>query len=608
MNHKILRCACIGACVMAMLLFSSAPSNGLSENDIAKRDKLRDAVSGGVLTLYDIPIDAYIEFEMWDELTQILRSNHNNRIRVELPGLYYSRPYLVEDRLWVFENSTMSEGGIYVFAPDTLRMETKIQNREFQEYEGGVRNITSGMVISGGSDKDVDAVAIWNTRSDSLQTIKIQGGHYVSSIEVNDQLLFIGSCGGVINVWDIKTLDYLGSCSTSEKENTNWTIFNEKECINGIYIRSGRIYGSGEKSIFIWDARTYRLLRVYKKKLNDAAVFFYQNFLVEFKKDQFVIRLLYNGDEVTTVKTEQYIEDLFVTAEKILPGYDRDAIILSFRNNTGMAVYDFQRFKRLRTWAGHAARLNAFNGKIYATDERNLYQYSLAGRKEKAYQSFVADISVNPELLDDARFNQLIRCTKDYPDFLNASNLVDVYFRTKKLDLTWSFKYGKIGERFIPTSDETNMDENNSSGYMEKVYGYKTLYHITNDSDVWYLVKLSASWSGAYGITSMYEKPVYSDFRPHSFFLPPGAGFRGQFEVGEKEPLHMSIFPEAIQTVTNQYYKDFKTALSPENKSVSLIKKYLKDGRVSDWHSRLEQRIKEIRGGKKNWWQRLFGK
>ncbi len=119
---------------------------------------------------------------------------------------------------------------------------------------------------------------------------------------------------------------------------------------------------------------------------------------------------------------------------------------------------------------------------------------------------------------------------------------------------------------------------------------------------------VTAAWSGEYGSRSRYnEASQYASLKA-SFFIAPGAdGFKGQFEVGEKEPLLFVIYPVKIEKVTKTYYTGLMRALSKSNTDVSIIEKYLDDGLVKQWHHRLRKRKNEIAGDKDvGWWESIF--
>lgn len=314
----------------------------LTKENLKKREKLRNAVNRGVLSIYDIPFEIYVKLEMWTEIGFIFEANNKNMIKYKLPGVYYSRPYIVNNKVWIFENA--ANGEIYIFDPDTLRFSDKLKNEAYAKYAGGVRKIFGNTVISGGSDKDVDAAVIWDTDINEVRTIKLGAGHYVGSIEVEGNTLYISSCGEVINAWDYDTLEFSGNYSANQ-DNADW---NKKECITGIRIIHDKLIGVGEKTVFVWDIEGQNLLKTYPKALNNSIVFFYKKYMVEYKNNRFAVRNLENEKLIKKIKAEKSIEDLIVTSKRILANHRDELLILALRHNKGLLFYDFNTLKLIK--------------------------------------------------------------------------------------------------------------------------------------------------------------------------------------------------------------------------------------------------------------------
>jgi hypothetical protein len=567
----------------------------LAQDDAEKRDKIRYAVKGGILSIYDIPFETYIRLEMWDELSFIFEANNKNMIKYDLPGLYYSRPHIVENTVWVFENAAPSgTGAIYVFNADTLNFIKKLENKEYSKYEGGLRKIYKHTVISGGSDEDVDKAVIWDTCTNDVDAVKLGAGHYVASVEVKEDKLYIGSCGESINVWDYNSLEFIGIYSTG-KDRLNW---NEKECITVIYIIGGKLAGVGEKTVFIWNLENKKLIGSYPKMLTNSTVLFYKSYLIEYKNDKFILRNLEDGRTIKSLKTEKPVEDMIITSEKIFSTHSGDLLVLALRHNKGLLFYDFNTLKLLKKIDTNGQSLSAYKNAVLATDDRCLYKYDIAHKDTEHYEKFLKKIQVDNLILSDGIYYQLVKRFQDYLEVMGSIGIFSKFLRSKALKLQHSFKYAKIGERIV--SEPNSGPE---SRHQENVSGYKVLYEMGNDAPDYYFVSLASEWSGEYGKTSAYEEseaiPTDSDkkgFTEQSFFILPESKYKGQFEVGEKEPLNFLIYPKRIESVSKGYYEGFMKAISSDNEDISLIEKYLGDPLVKSWHERLKERKSRLTG------------
>jgi hypothetical protein len=589
--------------ILLAVLFSSLSYAGLTDSEVEKREKIRYAMNNRIISLYEIPFETYVKLEMWEELGFIFDANNKNMIKYRLPGMYYSRPHIVKGYIWVFGNDV--GGGIHIFHPNTLKFIRKIDNPDYEKYAGGVRKIFGNTVISGGSDKDVDSAVIWNTDTDDIRTIKLEAGHYVGAIEVENNRLYIGSCGEDVNAWTYNTLEFVGTYSTDGDSYTSW---NQKECISGLKIIDSDLVGAGEKKIFIWDIESKKLRKTYPKALSNSIVFFYEDKLIEYKGDRFVVRYAADGKIIKEAKAEKSIEDLIVTAEKLLATHNGELLILALRHNMGILFYDFNTLKLINKIHTNGETLTAYRDSIFATDDRHVYRYDIANKDKEKYEAFLKTIHLDTITLNDNTYYQLLRCLRDYPEIIAQSGITNKFLETHKLELTHSFKYGKLGERFVSDDRAPNKkasDEND--GYKQDVYGYKLLYEIKNASDNYYFLTLAAAWSGEYGKDEADEdswQVLNSEkrgFAKQSFFILPQKGkYKDAFDIGEREPLNFLLYPTRIEKVSKGYYDGLMKALGHSNEDVSLIDKYLGDKLIKDWHDTLKQRKAELLKEKKD--------
>jgi hypothetical protein len=555
-----------------------------------KRSRIRHALENEILGPYAIPFHTYANLGMWEELRYILRSNNNLVDRHRLPGLYYSRPYRVADRVWVFENTALGGGAIFVFDPEPLALDRTLDKESVDKYGGSVRETVGATVISGGGDRDVDAAVAWDTAEDTTQTLRLKSGHYIGVIEVAGGRLLIGACGGVVNVWDYPDLTFQGRYVSGSQQNIDWEVFNQKECITAVTSLGGDLAGAGENSVFIWNRLDAPPVRRLPKAMPGSIALFHGRFLVEYRKAAFTVTDLASGELVGTVETDRQIEDLIVTEEPILPDQKGPVIVLTLRHNKGLLFYDFDTLKlRRRLTAGGETVAALFNA-VFATDDRHLYRYRTRHWEPDPYQRFIEGIRPRELVLTPDRYEDLIGLLADYPDVLAASQIPERFMTDRGISVAHSFTYGRIAPRPGATDAETR-------------YGYKADFEVINESDHHYLVILTAVWSGRFGgEEDRYAAPTHPE-QPLSFFLSPNGGrYSNRFHVGEKEPARMIIYPVRLEAVTAAFRKGLTQALDRENQDTDLIDRYLDDDRVAAWHDELKKRRSEIDSEKEGFW------
>ncbi len=576
-----------------LLSFASPAFGELNAGEIRKREEIRNTLEKGILSPYSIPFEVYANLKMWDEMEGILRANTHNANRYRLPGVYYSRPFLIDGKIWIFENPTVTGGAAYLFEPETLDLADTIQKIEYSRFDGGVRTVFRSTVISGGSDKDVDTAVLWDTESGEIRTVKLLDGHYIGAIQATGDRLYIGSCGGLVNVWNMEDLGFSQILRTSREQTEDWADFNQKACITALLVIDGSIAGAGGEEIFLWEGEELPLKSFKKALAGDSLVYFHNGDAVVYGGNQAVLQDLRNGSALRRLKTDLPIEDLIVTDEKLLPDQRGELLILSMRHNKGIRIYDYETFDLLEKMNVAGETLAAAGNAIFATDDRHLYRYSILGRNLARFEEWLGTIRKGEIRLGDERYSRVLAILSSYPDILVETGIVADQLAAHSLHLSHSFKYGKIGQGEVG------------------LYGYKAVYEMENRSDNRYLVTLNLSWSGQYGRTSLYEPRARHPLRPQSFFIEPGRGrTAGSFDVGEKEPEHFILYPETILTVTADYQQGLTKALSAENEDLALVEKYLADEKVRQWHPELKaqkERLGQEVGLIRSLWQRAAG-
>ncbi len=577
-----------GVCAALLLcLLLPGPAEAASE----KRDRIRHALDTGILSPYDIPFHTYANLEMWKELRSILEANNDIVSGYRLPGLYYSRPFPVGEEVWVFENTTVGAGDILIFNPDTLALSRTIEGKAANGLGGTIRQTDGTTVISGGGDEDVDAVAVWNTETDKTRSVRLKNGHYVGAVAVTGNRLLVGACGGLINVWHYPDLTFEGRYFSSEQENVNWDVFNQKECITAVtQLGDDTVAGAGENSVFIWNRIDAPPIRQVSKAMPGSIALFHGPYLVEHRKATFSVTNLTTPDTAETVGTDREIADLIVTEEPILPDQSGAVIVVTLRHNKGLLFYDFDTLDLLRKIDAEGETLSAHHNAVFATDDRNLYRYGVRYWEPHKYEAFIAGIQPEKIVLSTDRYRALLDLLKDDPDALAASRIPERYMATKGVSVSHSFNYGRI-------------DAGTEAAESEPQYGYKAAFEVENRSGFHYLVTLSAAWRGAFGKGGDRTAETRHPVHPVSFFLSPDGGrYAGQFGVGEKEPAQMILYPTRLAPVTADFREGLTTALSRENEDMDLIDRYLADDRVAAWHDELTRRRSELAARDKGFW------
>lgn len=584
-----------GACLFLFWVWGGALADSAPPSDptAKKRDAIRHAIDAGIVDRYEIPFSLYIRLGMWAEIDRILRRNNHRPLTYTFPGRYYSRPYRVNNTLWVFDNAGgAANGEIFIFVPETLGLIERLQNPVYARYDGGIREVVGDTVISAGSDQDMDTAVIWDTRTHFIRTLGLQDGHYIFSLDAFDQKLFMGSCGGKVHVWDLKTLGYLGDYATSDQKNTDWEVFNQKECIRQLNILDDRLIGVGERHLFVWDLKQRKRLARYPKSIPNAELIFYQTDRIEYKGSQVRIQDLNQKQPPRELEAKQAIADLVVSDAPVLHGQRGPVLVLSLRHNKGISFYDYHSLKPLRRIAVKGENLCIHDGAVFATDDRHLYKYHLRHEQPEKYQRFLESLALSELILDPKTYQALLKRARQYPEALSPFAITERYLSRHGLKSRYSFQYGKIGERYV--QDEQYPEQS----YTESLFGYKLVYEMANRSDQCYLLTVAFEWEGAYGqkIEDWKRKPdvaLDEGEKSHrlSFFIPPdNGGFRDIFPVGEKEPKSLFIRVQALYPVSSEFYQGFQQALDPENQDLALVQRYLTDDRLSPWHPELKRR------------------
>ncbi len=559
--------------ILPVLLIFLSVINGYAEQPGQKREKIRNAISKGILSLYDVPFNTYIRFRMWEEIEQILKANAKDAISHQLPSPYYSRPYIVNRQAWVFENSAVPGGSVYVMTPDKTNLIKREKNKDYAQYEGGVRAAFGSTVISGGSDKDVDTAVLWDTKTEKVRTVRLKDGHYISAIAVTDNMLYIGSCGGKINAYRYDNLAFSKVYSTSPKENINWEVFNQKECITSIGFSEGKLIGAGDKTVFVWTHGAEIPVKTYPKTFINSVVSFYKHYMIEHKSDDVAIRDLMTH-KTRKLKAQRAVEDAVITDEKILKQQSGDILILALKRDAGLSVYDLKTLLLTEQIELTGHKIAASGRCIFATDDSFFYRYYLPDREPEKFKMFLKTFHPENITPNEETYYRLLKLARDYPDIVKPYPLAQKFLEQHHLDVRYLFKYGKIGE-------------NITDGKQEEIFGYKLFYEVSNRSDKRYLITMDFTWSGYYGQEHGESGRASSK---QSFMIDAHAEYRENFVVGDKEPMQVLFYPTEIIALSEEDYEGLNAALSMENQDIAIIDLYLAKQLPSVWQKRLVEK------------------
>ncbi len=578
--------------LLIILFFSGNSCSAITADNLRKREKIRYAVREELLGIYDIPFSVYVSLEMWDEIDFILENTHQNMVRYRLPEVYYSRPFAVDGQIWVFENNESGTRAIHVFDADSLKLLRTLRNDDFSRYEGGIRMVSGTLIVSGGSDRDVDTAVIWNIRSGETATVKLKEGHYIGSAAADKDMLYIGSCGGLINSWKTEDFSFAGIYASSDQPNADWEIFNRKPCITAIAPHNDSLIAAGENHIFVWNAKNRSLVKTWEKVLPNSLVFFYKDFVSEYKDNRIAVRNLTDGRILHSIRTPVPVDDLIVTSEEVLPDQTGPVMILALRRNRGIHFYDFASMKLLKKTDFRGESLAVFRHQIFASDDHHIYKYNVHHQISPECEKFLKNIRPEELELTESVYNELVRRSLLYPEVIDTEALSRRFLDLHGLELRHSIRYGKIGEK----QEEETADQVSGRSGQKDVFGYKLIYEIRNRSEKGVHLHMMFRWSGQYG--SRADAEIGESAIEDVFFIPSGNGkVTGIITMGEKEPATLQIFPVKIETADPAYEEGLEKALGQDSRDVSLIDFYLKDPRVRRWHSALELRKKEIAAG-----------
>jgi len=443
------------------------------------------------------------------------------------------------------------------------------------------------------------AIKIWDLNSGKLLNTLKGHGYIIDSVAIYNDKIISGD-RSIISIWDLNSGKLLN------------TLRGHSGAVDSIAVDNDKIVsGSADDTIKIWDLNSGKLLNTLKGHANKiSSVAIYTDKIVSGSWDSTIkIWDLNSGKLLNTLDDKKaYIMDVSIYDDKIV----------SVSTAGGVKIWDIQSGKLL----------NEFKGK-------RSYAHSLA-IYNGSFVTGMHDNTINVwNAIDDAE--QLKPLLSSTNSKLNRVN--KIFSRINRpfipmLDLQLStqiaYKYGKIGEYYVPTetyssstpnSQVTSINgrsytsttwENKTSTYggrHEDRQGYKAILKVNNNSLNHYLVKTVSTWKGEYTNVESYKTGTWGDgdernkyvsthkdgSTAQEFMLRPNSGYKFQAEVGEKKA-DVTTKVNTAYIIPKSYYDAFNYAMDPKNKALGLIEKFLQDTRVSAWHGRfkeIKRRIKE---------------
>ncbi len=590
------------------LLLSTTADASLSPEDAEKRKKIRYALNQKILTPYEIPFHTYVNLEMFDEISFILRANNQNVITHRFPGRYYSRPYFTNGRLWVFGNAAGNAGTLYEFDPETLTLIKTLKNRTAVESEGGIRVVEGKKAVWGllsGSPKDgsdrADVAAVWDTEQNRVQVVRFDDLHFTGAVDVYNGILYTGACGERIVAWDLSTLSHAGNYLTRPASRQAVSEFTARECITGVYRLPDRLLGESARTYYLWDIPGKSKPAAYPKTETGSLTHCFQDVLIEYKGSSFWKRDIETGRTLRRGETDSPIEDLIVTNEKIFSDFDGPLLVLSLRHNRGLLFYDLTTFTEIRRIDVPGVSMAASDNHLFATDDRHLYKYAIAHKNKTEYEAFISGIDPKQITVTPRFADTLIRRLSAYPFFLTETGLQQRILSVFPLQIHHRIRYGVIGRRM-----------ENGSGSEESVHGYRVSYEAVNESNHCLVVGIGFARRGWFGNRrEMEETQVVRDFDsgkridfsdpgPAQYrVMSPGGSASGEFVAGLHEPRRIAVYPVSIDVKEAEYCTDFHRALTGDDIEPAVLRRFLQDPALRSWHDRLKARLKKIREQKR---------
>lgn len=250
--------------------------------------------------------------------------------------------------------------------------------------------------------------------------------------------------------------------------------------------------------------------------------------------------------------------------------------------------------KTINTLAGYRDYIRKNPGSYFLNDAFvALYAKVQASGNVNAYSEFIDEFSDAPSA-EQAKTDKL---------------------KASKLTHRFSFREGKIGQRYVPSYSntyyssenytvngkiytETRSNESSSGGYQEGRYGFTAVYQLFNESRQPYVVRIrisctstmsenhvqSSAWTGNKSLASRTNENYLS--KEMYYLLDANRDVKDQLVVGESRPSDFKMEITEVYPVSAGWIAGLRKALDSKG-DLRLINTYLADPKATGWHENL---------------------
>ncbi len=456
------------------------------------------------------------------------------------------------------------------------------------------RYIVSGGFYSG-------TIGGWNLQNGKL-LLKLGGIGYVWSVAISGDNHYIvsGNHEGYINVWSTQSGKLLRTLKGHSSDVYSVAISSDNRYI---------VSGSRDHTIKIWNLKSGKLLHTLKghsDSVYSVAISSDNRYIVSGSSD-YTIKIwnLKSGKLLRTLKHSGCVFSVAISSD--------NRYIVSGSSDDTVKVWSLHSGKLLRTLKGH-------NEIVYSVAISSDNRYIVSGSSDDTVKVW--------KLGDDftKKAIQLPLVTKEIASCKSIIKKATIPPKLLNINYEYVYKYGKIGEIYVPTTTYTSYTPHTSvttinghsftqtttststshgGGYYTSREGYTAINRITNNSDNYYLLQVKSSWRGKYtqvssqtntwtdNTSNSYDSAYKNGHKINTFIIPPHKSIKFQFIIGEnKAKVTTKIYKAEI--VPKEYAIKLSEALNTKNEDLILIDKFLKDKKIAVWHDRLEATKKRI--------------
>ena len=487
-------------------------------------------------------------------------------------------------------------------------------------------------------------IKIWN--KDNLKFIKTLSdtNRGIVDLTISNDRLYSATYSNV-TIYDMKEQKRIKSLSTASS-------------IKSLYSLNNILLISTVKNLLIVNGKTGKTLKTVKQS-NDYA-FAVNSTKVITSKDSYIY--VYNKKNFKLLQKfdtkESSINNMIIIDNQLITSSKNKIIIWNLKNTmqsnhlkplkydiTSMASYNGNLF--LGSKNGNLYIYNLKNNKFIGNISFNNAIYKLIIKDNFIYldqKGAISRVNLNKLFKNLPHINKLISnlhkktylALKVIENKFKLQNILkhkdkNILLKVYKLTVKRTFKHGKIGERYVPYTSTSYSTPNtkytyingksystttyskggySSGGNNEKVYGYKAIYRIDNNSNKYYHIKLNLSWMGKYSSYQTYNKGgawsnesgtgrrLVSKESPSStkqeFIIAPNDNFKFQFELGEEKTTNITIDNLQIEEIPKKYYDIFMYALDIKNEDIQLLNKFIDDTKVLNWKNKIKSAKSDI--------------